>query len=111
MEFHQTEGERKGSVLTQCCMNCIAILQAQPDDPECPICLGKNENVFEALLDIYLFIQNKTGALDTFSRFAKVCLKKKNMTLLLYAFDRYLLECSIVMQAGLSAQLVRALLY
>ena len=70
----------------------------------------EDENIFEALLDIYIFMEHTSGILETFSRLAKVCLKKNNMTLLVQLFQRYLLESSKLMQARLGARLVRALL-
>ncbi len=70
----------------------------------------EDENIYEALLDIYMFIQHSSGILETFSRLAKVCLKKNNMMLLEHLFQRYVLESSKLMQARLSARLVRALL-
>ncbi|MCX5923711.1 MAG: hypothetical protein NTU89_04090 [Candidatus Dependentiae bacterium] len=70
----------------------------------------EDENVYEALLDIYMFMQNKSGILETFSRLAKVCLKKENISHLDHLFQRYLLESSKTMQARLSARFVRAIL-
>jgi len=70
----------------------------------------EDENIYEALLDIYIFIQHNPGTLETFSKFAKVCLQKNNMAQLEQSFQRYVLESSVLMQARLSARLVRALL-
>jgi tetratricopeptide (TPR) repeat protein len=70
----------------------------------------EDENVYEALLDIYIFMQNTSGTLETFSRLAKVCLTKDNLLHLDNLFQRYILESSKIMQARLSARFVRAIL-
>lgn len=70
----------------------------------------EDENVYEALLDIYMFMQNTSGTLETFSRLAKVCLIKNNFSHLDNLLQRYFLESSKIMQARLSARFVRAIL-
>ena len=69
----------------------------------------EDETIYEALLDIYRVIQNKSAILDTFSKLAKICLQRNNMMLLSQLFQKYLEDSSKHMQACLSARYVRAL--
>lgn len=75
------------------------------------VCLFKqDERILEALFDLYIAQHDEVGALHTFSRLAKVCLKGDNFGFISNLFHRYLLECDEKLQGQLSIRFVSALL-
>lgn len=70
----------------------------------------KDEKIYEALLDIYILIKNKSGILDTFSKIAQLCLQKEKNDWLANLMHRALVQLDKTMQALLSERLVRAML-
>ncbi|MFA5998709.1 MAG: hypothetical protein WC747_01670 [Candidatus Babeliales bacterium] len=72
--------------------------------------LKEDERTLEVLLDIYVILNNKSETLETFSRLAKVCISQNNTELLQKIFQDHFSQNSKLMQALLTARLVRALL-
>ncbi|MCX5924343.1 MAG: hypothetical protein NTZ68_02895 [Candidatus Dependentiae bacterium] len=70
----------------------------------------EDERILEVLLDMYVLSNNKSGTLEAFSRLAKVCISQNNTELLQKIFDDHFLQSSKLMQALLTARLVRAFL-